>query len=190
MGFGRGRWKRKGVKPLVESAPVLDVRQLLRAGALAPGTISFISTGETRLMATAEPSRLVFRYPGGHTDAIPLKWVPCGLGGQRPVAHCPGCGRGAIKFYLVQSRFRCRRCHGLQYLTTRLDDMTSARVRLGRARQKLGEDGLSGFLEPAPERPAGMWVRKYLNLLNRFDDAQEIAMVEMARRLERIVGMR
>ena len=54
-------------------------------------------------------------------EVVQLVAQPCGFGGERWLARCPGCDRAVAVLWLrPRGRFTCRRCAGLVFATTRL----------------------------------------------------------------------
>jgi hypothetical protein len=118
---------RRKDKDATEDYRALDVRTLHRAGALVvgwSGNCQWSRNGEVRasIGVTIESlARLRLRYQvttRGQTDTkdyfVPLEWMPCHLGGNRPWFGCPSCGRRVAKLY-GGAVFACRHCWHLNY---------------------------------------------------------------------------
>jgi hypothetical protein len=128
-GLGSGRWKDRGRKT-VEPYCMLDVNQLSEKGCLRPGwtsTCQWNDGNSINLRAEAEQLRLSYAVRVGDgksehmTETIPIVYLPCRFGGNRPFVICPGpgngteCGRRIAKLYLSSRYFLCRYCNQLAY---------------------------------------------------------------------------
>jgi hypothetical protein len=161
MGGNLYRWD---ARPTVESRAALDVRLLARTGRLPPGQEPIVT--------------LSYDTDGTRVDEnVALDYTPCNYGGMRPWWRCPGCGTRVAILYSGLG-FRCRRCHGLAYTTTREDADCRAILRARRLVERLGGTPMIG---PGP-RPRGAhrdrWERKVLRWLV----ADEEAMRALGRR--------
>jgi predicted RNA-binding Zn-ribbon protein involved in translation (DUF1610 family) len=109
----------------------LDVRVLVRAGALVPGASSTVTWDAGALVATTvatdKPDCLMLTYAmvdrrkvsQAVTECIPLLTTPGTVGGVRAWFGCPNCGLRCAVLYALHGRFRCRQCHHLAYASTR-----------------------------------------------------------------------
>lgn len=129
-----------GGKRTTEELRGVDVRELARAGLIAPGA---------RELEGA---------------ALRLEWTPCNFGGERPWFVCPGCGRRAAILYEDGGRLLCRRCLDLAYRSQREGDLDLARRRLEKAHGAL-EERLG---EAYPGRPKGMRRTTHRRLLEDY----------------------
>ncbi len=133
-GYGSGRWSGYTKKATVEERRILDIATLRQRGFLRTGytgncrwsdwqgnevaSIGYAATGDAiRLYYTI---RRFNQEPEEVSYQVPVVWVPCNFGGQRPLFVCPGtrCGeRRVAKLYLPPGGryFLCRRCHDLSY---------------------------------------------------------------------------
>jgi hypothetical protein len=135
------------VKTLVEDCRSLDVRELVRAGALRPGLETRgrrawrnrlgqeVASIGYRAAATSDAGTLRLAYrlgrPGGEQAflyEVPLVTTALPSGGRRWWFLCPGrrgqgpaCGRRVAVLYLPPRGrvFACRTCHGLAYRSSR-----------------------------------------------------------------------
>jgi hypothetical protein len=85
---------------------------------------------------------------------VAIDWTPCNYGGERPWFLCPGRGYGrhAVKLYLGNPHFLCRRCYQLRYACQLEHEDDRLFRRRAKIAQRLGGDD-SGLL---PSRPKGM----------------------------------
>jgi len=73
-------------------------------------------------------------------------------GGHRWYHKCEDCGLRRNQMNRHGGRFRCRRCHGLNYGTTRESEVDLAIQRVRRLQHRLGGDHLPfGTLPPKPK---------------------------------------
>jgi len=133
---------------------LLDVRELAREGVLpAVGstfTLSWSARGRDRgsLGIEVGDGCLALWYevtpqrgePYQVADLLRLAYTAPNYGGQRPWFLCPKCRRRRAILYLSRGRFRCRRCHGLTYASTRTDAFARELRRVRSLRRKLGDD--------------------------------------------------
>ena len=108
---------------------------------------------------------------------MPICWIPCRLGGERPWFVCSVsangvfCGRQVAKLYGAGRLFACRHCYRLGYAVQRGGPMDRAHHRLGRLHRKLGADydGPDGIPPPKPK-----WMRQktYQRLANEIEDGE------------------
>jgi hypothetical protein len=95
--------------------------------------------------------------------------VPCRFGGQRYFFRCPLCDRRTLRLHACElpPNVACRRCAiGRDYVESRNqsrgDRLCDKRAKLAR---KLGSQEPTGF--NIPPRPAYMWRRRYLRLVEQ-----------------------
>jgi hypothetical protein len=134
-------------------------------------------------------------------DDVAIEYTPCNFGGVRPWFRCPSCDSRRAKLHRppAGSRFRCRECHELGYLSARTagDDVTQARLRFQRIHEKI--DGTrphpSNYLTP-PDRPKGMHESTYTALTDdlraafeAWDDAFLGRLESLSDRLDGDVGL-
>jgi hypothetical protein len=168
-------------KRRVESCLALDVNELRRMGALAPGVSATLSwqgedAGVASLAFRAEADALILTYRTDHLAAsegierrIALAYSPANFGGTRVYFLCPGseCGRHVSKVYFTRGVFRCRDCHGLAYECQAEDRQQRARRRADKRRARLGSQRWSAGALPVMARPKGMWRRKFYRRRDR-----------------------
>lgn len=104
-----------------DELPTVDVRDLKRAGSIAPG--------QERVQGIAR-----------------LQWTPCSFGGSRPWFVCPGegCGRRVAILYGPpgpRQLLLCRHCLDLAYPSQREDPLARAERRMIKALERLPPDG-------------------------------------------------
>lgn len=118
-GFEADRQPDEDGRKTTDEFPVLDVRQLKRAGLIEPG------------------QELV-------EGVAHLAWTPCNFGGSRPWFVCPGegCGRRvAILYGPEPGQLLCRHCRDLTYESQRTWYLGRAEWRTEMARSRLAPDG-------------------------------------------------
>jgi hypothetical protein len=136
-GMSSGRWGWHTKRQTVDESRTLDLSELARDGAFAPGRSGRVRwlRGETE---TASISYTVGEQAGGlvltlhytlmrsgESVDIPVRLETTRLrfGGVRWWGRCP-CGRRVRKLYLPggATRFACRQCHGLTYASAQEHD--------------------------------------------------------------------
>lgn len=151
-GYGSGGWNYRAKRDTCESSNRLDLRWVRRSGYLRPGVAAFNvawhvgdrPAGDIRVNVergdwpdgVPAALELVYRYRSGGGDwrdvreRVLLDWRPCRYGGARPFMRCPGCRRAVLVLY-GGALFRCRRCAGVTYSSTRENalDRTDAKIR-------------------------------------------------------------
>lgn len=86
----------------------------------------------------------------------------------QPHIQCLACAKLCHVLYVEGDRLQCRKCAGLIYESQRGRSRERALLKARKIMARLR--GLSDT--PAPPRPAGMWRRTYLRLLNDLYQAQ------------------
>ena len=191
-GYGSGR---PGQHTKVEHCRSLDINELRRDGALAPGywaTWHWTDGSSIVLRTTTDSLHLTHRMGSrskGQKDVsctVPLTRVACTKGGSRPYFLCPGrqneppCGRRVAKLYLKDRRFLCRHCQQLVYAS----QSEPRHDRLLRRRNKLSDSLSRGNrFDLFPPRPKGMWRRTYearLKEIWRLEEEAETAFMTRA----------
>ena len=187
---------RTGGRALVETTFSLDIRPLVRAGAIrddvhvhADGKMKFGPDDDALTIAfevsTRDRANCWMRMRGTITDwwsgkrrdiddEISLATVRHPGGGRRWCFVCPAQGWRVRKLYLPAGarHFRSRQAYDLAYETEHLDDRERAWRRVRKCRRQLGSDP-DGLGEPYPEKPAGMSAARYAYLLDRLDAAED-----------------
>lgn len=99
-----------------------------------------------------------FRYP---EQIVLTSEEPCNFGGTRTWLHCPEttCGKRVGVLYLIDSRWKCRGCAGVEYPSKQLSRILRMRAKAKRLRDHLGPG--SALFEDFPPRPLGMHLRTY-----------------------------
>jgi hypothetical protein len=195
-GFGSGWWSRDGARVLVEACHALDVNFLLHQGAVRSGvwgtswsSVDKLGRAVHRASSRVEaiPRGITLRYTttdhdGNRTEHIvPIVWVRCNFGGERPYFICPGvvngvtCGRHVAKLYKppAGSYFLCRHCHNLTYHScNESGDVHFTAVRqTKRAARKLGLTDPEDVY--TTDRPKGMHKRTFQRLRQDVIDAMD-----------------
>jgi hypothetical protein len=157
-----------------------------RAGALQPGVVS--TTPWTR--GSGEPAGNIVTCMDRHGDRLTLEYrtrayratewtpraihvwldsTPCHSGGERVWFACPGCQSRRAVLFSAGGVFRCRRCHGLAYESTREDAIERANQRIVTLQRKLQgpPDCTPWHIPPKPPR---MHWRTYERLAGQLHD--------------------
>ena len=142
----------------------LDVRELARAGLLAPGDHEWMVEGSGLGVAvllhvprSGDCIRIGIR-PGVFDATVLLHRVPTKLA-SRPVRtwfECSHCPRRCAVLYIRKGRWACRVCLGLKYPTTRLRPIMRGLEKARATRVKLGGGPGCGHLFP-PKPPGMRW---------------------------------
>jgi hypothetical protein len=183
-GFGSGGWNASG-KPTTSGAKPLDVNSLNKKGALQSGAFSQSSwtrgdepAGDIQIRAHEGFIKLIYkaRTDGGDwqkvDETVPLVWVPCHFGGQRPYFLCPQCERRIVKLYGL-IRFFCRTCNNLTYSSQRERYIDRALRTANRLRVRLG--GKPGMANCIASRPRYMHHKTYQRITEEIHKAEAIA---------------
>ena len=101
------------------------------------------------------------------SQEIQLDRTPCNFGGSRDWFRCPDCRRRVCLLYL-DSRFSCRECLDLGYLSQRQLDWEREVDRALEIRDLLGWKG--DLLSPHRSKPKGMHWQTYFDLCADYDD--------------------
>ena len=102
------------------------------------------------------------------TETIQIVRMPWRFGGSLPYFLCPGggavagCGRRVSKLYFSRGRFLCRHCSRLTYASQYEQRWQRALRRANKLQQRLA---LAGIWATAPEKPEGMRMAAYAQLL-------------------------
>jgi hypothetical protein len=192
------------IKRRVESCLVLDVNELRRKGALAPGAFGTLTWERDRDAVAsvdfrADTAELVLCYDANGSEApkvieqrVELSFAPTVFGGARAYFVCPGaeCGRRVSALYFRRGVFRCRHCHGLAYESQREDASRRARRRVDKLCARLGLPQRRAFALPIVVRPKGMWSRTFERLRGYAIAAESVAaatqVAHWARLLQRV----
>lgn len=197
-GFNSGRHGGKGT---TQGRNTLDVRKLQRDRLLIPGYRFYTSwtrngqpNGSISVSVNTGSVNLIYRH-GGDTGQdmnypVLIDWTPCNYGGKRAWWKCPCCGRRVAVLYSGKM-FACRRCHGLDYESTRSSEESQAFARADKVRKRLG--WVAGIAHPIGDRPKGMhqqtygrWLTTYNNLAMQAIGASSASLDKMMGRLHQI----
>lgn len=125
---------------------------------------------------------------GGNTYPVRLVATDTAFGGERKWFACPwsGCKHRVTKLYLGSYGPGCRHCYRLAFTSTHIDQYQRSMNIMRRMRKKLGghpdDDGL-------PEKPKGMHWRTYWRLVDRYEDLERRADLDMANALNRFMAL-
>ena len=199
-GLGSGAWTRWPTRPVVESGLTLDLYKLIKNGAFCPGQITSGSLTWTRshsgeeigsigyssdLTAAALGSvRLHYHHAGLPVDyRVSLTTTRPYFGGVRWWFVCPVNGDRASKLLLPSGShmFASRRAFDLAY---RSQNETAGDRQLSKAQEIRRRFGGSGsLLEPFPDKPKGMHWATYWRLRETSEQAANMSLAGMVRRL-------
>src|SRR5690349_1062480 len=134
---------------LVEHSIAIDVRILLRRG----GPIGAIWIHGMRIgyVLDLDARRLAVALEGEAPEWISLTSTEPHFGGSRSWMLCPGCEERIAIVYRRGAGFRCRRCLGPAYRSTRQRPFARSAWRARKIRQRL--DGAPSLIAPFPSRP-------------------------------------
>jgi hypothetical protein len=188
MSRGGHNWKGGG---LVEGSRSLDVMKLARAGYLSgatAGSWQWTYRDDTAatigLVGGRDEVTLDYRIRSGGDEwqsvhqRVPIRWMSCRLGGERPWFLCDVsangayCGRQVAKLYGAGRLFACRHCYRLGYAVQRGGPMDRAHHRLRRLHRKLGADydGADGI---PPRKPKWMRWGTYTHIAAQIEAGEE-----------------
>ena len=180
MGKSRSRWgsERPSYRAKAEHCQRVDVRQWVRGDYLRAGRWfkwSWHRNGDPSgsiSVRVDSPTLVMFEYSVGIEtqrqsikQVISISRLPCYFGGTRAMFCCPACGRAAALLYMRGSRFACRRCQQISYMSQSEDTM----ARTWRKQTKV-ETRLDDHLQ----RPKGMRLRTYEGLLAAVHHCEDV----------------
>jgi hypothetical protein len=99
------------------------------------------------------------------TQIVPLTYVDCHYGNQRPYFRCPGmvngrhCGRRVAKLFLGGGYFLCRHCCNITYTSQSEVDYDRMLRRANKRHIALGGEPRAAYW--IASKPKGMWQRTY-----------------------------
>ena len=176
-----------------EDCPSIDIRHPVarKLANRSGGTISWIWTRSGSRYCVTE---LTFQGRSAvastsidHSEPqrcrIPLELTTCHYGGVRRWFLCPGCGRRCAKLHFHVSLFRCRRCHGLSYMSQLTAQFDRPRLAAQKIRRSLG--GSSDLTARFPAKPAGMHWRTYQSIRRRCARYENAALLRLNDWMER-----
>lgn len=164
----------------------VDIRQWRREGWLDRNVTSLEwRNGEDtvfELSIMSHRDKVTLRYGSGEStqhQTIPLAWMKCHYGGERPWFLC-GCGKQWAILYL-QGKFACRQCHGLTYPSQREIPGKRATRSAEKIRKRLGWQ--PGPLSGRGEKPKWMHHSTYKALVERHDESVALTLREVSQSL-------
>ena len=173
MGGFRSGWQGSSA-PTVESLRKLDLAELERLELRNEGDQKALGSTLVELRRNG----LLVRYFASRSseyaeELAPFVYTPTQFGGRRRWLSSPRCHRRCRVLYRAQ-RFRCRKCLGLVYQSTRetwrqraLSQADKLAMRMAGGRRELF-DG-----DEFPEKPKRMRWATYWRLENRFYDLKD-----------------
>jgi hypothetical protein len=185
-------------RALVEATFSLDIRPLVRAGAIrddvrVDGVMRFgaadADDDDVRTIAfevsTRDPARcwlrlrctVINRWTNKQReidDEIRLTTSRAGFVGRQWLFVCPALGVRVRELYLPDGarHFRSRQAYDLAYETEHLDDRERAWRRVRKLRRQLDSDP-DGIGQPYPEKPPRLTHARYARLLARLEAAED-----------------
>jgi hypothetical protein len=163
----------------------LDTRQLLRGASTGFGSLRWPhGPSATYAVISTISGGFLSLEIGGARTWLELTRTRQRLGGWRRWVLCPAyaCRRRCAVLYLSRAGWRCRRCLGAVYPSTR----ESPRDRLyRRARRLRARLGLGGDLTEIVTKPPRMHWRTFERLEQRCDEVDDKVTSDMRRMLER-----
>ncbi len=185
---GLGSGQKQG-RAKVEDLCSLDINILLKSGCLEPGCVSSQSwrrngqvISRVRCVGGKAELRLIYRslQPGSDWQdrdyGVPIEWVRCNFGGQRPYFRCPAlhndtpCHKRVSKVY-GGAIFACRNCHNLTYWSQSASKLDRLIEKSHRLRRKIDRASQSCLVT----RPKGMWQSTYERLIDEYYQAEQDA---------------
>jgi hypothetical protein len=148
-------------KKLTDGLPILNATTLRAISDLPEGRTFSYSWPSADLAAFGAVREGCVEIDG---TTITLDRVAVRLGGRRLYLRCPSCRSRRTDLYRIDGSFRCRRCAGLTYASTRESPIFRALRRVRKFRALL--DG-SDACDPFPARPPRMGWRRYRRLLEK-----------------------
>jgi hypothetical protein len=178
MRYGAGRPAFKGK---AEACMRLDVRDLARRRALAPGSSGSWSWTVTRtgeevgsIGYRMEAGALVLSYSingDPRAQRVPILRTPCNYGNTRPWFACPHCMARVAVIYMRRGGFYCRKCAQVAY-SSQSEDVCGRSWRVQqKAEAKLGKNW---------QRPKGMHETTYERLISMIGECEEARDFELA----------
>lgn len=185
-GTGSGAYRSTNVAN-VEDVLALDVRVLRRLGALVIGecvitNLSWSRRGlsalEARLRADMRSLSGVIALRGSSiSQHVDVDTRAAGFGGRRYYFVCPITSNRCEVLYLVDGQFASRQGHRLSYAVQNITDLSRARRKAEKIRQRLAGDGL-------PQARG----RKRFELITRLHDTEGVIRNLYREGLRRRVG--
>lgn len=188
-GYGSGR---PSYKQKAEHCRALNVNCFHREGCLRPGLSGSwqwkrYDEEVARINWKATDAHLILDYrvrvSGGDWESInqpvPITYVDCNYGNQRPYFLCPGvvngrhCGQRVVKLYAGGRYFLCRHCYNIAYGSQSEAKYDRALRRANKIRMALGgEPGTASWIA---FKPKGMWLRTYQRKRRAIETAEHQA---------------
>jgi hypothetical protein len=172
-GYGSTRWAWHTRRRTVEESQKLSVRDLELSILADPQWCWYTRAGVGLRLGTATEQQRpdgVKRAQRSITldtsefdsaQTVELVGHPMRFGGVRWWFQCPNCSRRRNALYLIRSagtsRWGCRQCYGLTYLTQRLEPMARLEVRMRRAASRLHPEWENWFHCPPPKPKWMRW---------------------------------
>ena len=143
---------------LVEDSTRIYTRHLAQPWLTRPErTLVECTGGALHLTCHDDPARVRIESRWGEPcGEVLLAVQDCHYGGVRPWFLCPGCGKQRLVLAVHDGRALCRRCHGLQYSSTRLRTWE---------RHAEERERLEAWLADPPK---GTWRSRYEKVLERY----------------------
>ncbi len=173
-GFGSGR-RPRGKKQLVEAALKLDIHAIRRSMLNARSPLcSIVWIRDAALVSgiiVLLPEQLIVQV-GAQVLAAQVVYKNSRFGGISASCICTSCARRCNTLYVASNRLECRRCAGLVYESQYKNAADRALYKANKIMARLGASPDQAMFM----RPARMWRKTYLRRLQRFADAQRLAL--------------
>ncbi len=178
-GWGSG-WHRASA-PLVERCKKIDLADLKKHKAtLDEGEGVSMSEALVSLRYPGLRLRYWAKHPDGRQhyldEVVPFAYTPTQFGGQRQWLLCPSCHRRVRVLYGgKRNLFRCRKCYGLVYRSTRERwDERAERQAYNLAMKMCGGDRKLYDGDTLPDKPKRMRWETYWRLEEKFYNLKEL----------------
>jgi len=147
---------------IIDEIPYLDINELSKIGALDGGAhiypnVSLKYPFLCQLRTYRYRADMMMRHCTTW-KLFRIEWTPCTFGGKRPWFICT-CDKRVGKIYGGGIFLGCRHCYEGRYRTQKLGKTSRKFRRACEIRLSLG--GEPAIRRPFPERPRGMWRKKY-----------------------------
>lgn len=186
-GYGSGRYQGYSARPSTDDGHRIDIRWMARHCYLVPpdqvhtNVIAWTIRGRTVADVIVQhdgdaDTLAIVNGSGGHQrrQVFAIERTACTYGGDRPWLVCI-CGQRRAVVFLYRGWVACRRCHGMNYATTRMSVADRLGHRADRLRARL-DPTAERYGWPVPDRPRGMHLMTYWRIADELRDTTLEAM--------------
>ena len=160
----------KSKHSIIDKIPFVDINKLSKTGALDGGenVYPYVSLSYPFLSRLRSYRYRVDMMMKNCTTwkLFRVEWTRCTFGGWRPWFICT-CGKRVGKIYGGGIFLGCRICYEARYQTQKLGKTSRKFRKACEIRLSLG--GEPAIRKPFPERPRGMWRRRYEKLRTEYE---------------------